>query len=722
VIGPVAALAERTITDRRVITVQDGVIGSDMPAAVDHRWLRGNGRRTLQADTLTAEFSGAAGSYDLQLILPQPLMPANGLTVRYRISGWQTIRYLAIGHSSDGGFRHVKIANPAQGEWVTFSLGYRDLAYLLANEWQAAPDGPIGDVRLYISGTPAADALIELGWAAVWQEAAGGPPAADQPPNRALTAVLKHYFRAYNPAIDRHAEAFLQRGEVPMKDDVTLPWALSDALPAGLSASGTYRYLWHALAPAVALLVYGDDYGVPAAPAAARDMITAWLDRSYFQVDADSKYCWYDHGTAERLTALVLMHEHGLQHGADLRFMQRLRAVMLSHGQLLESEAFYCRHQSTRYHNHGWFQDIALIAAAVALPQLPCAARWIERAQQRLIDQFDHLIVCEGPYAISVENSIGYHRGVQRLAEVAAQLLGPTGDGAALTQMAQQLRGWSAFLHYPDGRTPSQGDTVRRPNPWQPQDSIVRGRRYPQPAVTVLPSAGYAVVKGNHDALPTMLCLFATSHAITHKHADDLALTLFFDGIEWLIDPSFFSHDYTQPLPAFLRGASAHNRLVIDGRQPSISPGLTRLQPLGPDGIIRGETDGYAGVRLTRALECSLDALQITVRDSVDGDVAPPEVALMLHCGEGVAVVQHGVQLQLTHPCSAYTLQIDLPAHQRLTMISGPAAGADQGLAGADYGRCEPTTLIRVSGVGRDCRWQLQAVGPTETETERGAP
>jgi hypothetical protein len=708
------AVSERSITEHRVITVQDGALGSDGPAAADHRWLRGNGQLTLQADTLTAQFSGAAGSYDLRLMVPQPLDAANGLSVCYRISGWQTIRYLAIGHTAADGFRHVKIHNPVQDEWVTFSVGYADLAYLLANDWQQPAAGPIGDVRLYLSGTPAGSAAIAVSWAAVWHETETLLPEPQAVPAE-LGPLLQRYFREYNQEIEEHAEAYLQRGVIPMMGRVTLPWALDEAVPAAIVDSPTYRYLWHSLRPAMTLLVYGDERGAPGALAAARELITAWFDRSYYQTDPDSKYAWYDHGTADRLKALVLMYRLGQQLGYDRRFMTRLRSVMLRHGQLLESEAFYCKHQHTRYHNHGWFQDIALIAVAVAVPELPCAARWIARAQQRLADQFRHLVVQDGPFAISIENSIGYHLALLSLADVAAQLLALRGAGAAVAQMVQQLRGWADFLRYPDERRPSQGDSTRRPNPRGPAGLLVSGAAYQAPTVTVLPQAGYAVLQGNHDGRPFMCCLFATAHSVTHKHEDDLALTLFYDGIEWLIDPSFYSHDYAQPIPAFLRSARAHSRPVVTDRPHRLLPGQARVLPPQGDGSIRAESDAYAGLRLTRTLQCAPDSLQIAVRDTVHGAVAAGSFAVMLHCGEGVTPHLAGLQLLLTHRCTSAALVIDLPAHAVVTSVRGPLEGApEQGIAGAGYRDFNTTTLVKIAVDGPAADWCIRAVRSAE--------
>lgn len=705
------AVSERSIESASLIAISEGVLHTDGESAQKRKGAGGNGTIHFEEDRICALFNGKPGSYDLRLNHPIPPEQANGITVRYRISGWSEIRYLAIGHSTKWGFRHVKISNPSQDEWVTFTVGYQDLAYRLTNDWADTAPCSIKDVRVYISGTPSDidAARIEVTWASIWLESSKAQHAALQHQSHPeLFEALKRYFQRGNPALDKHAELFLKTGECPMTGDVALSWEIAAPTPTSLPESGTYRYIWHAMQPAISLLVYGDNNNVSAATYAARDYINSWLERSYFTIDPDTKYTWYDHGTAERLLALLLMHEIGLRQAFDFRFMERLRQAIVSHGQLLESEVFYSRHQPTRYHNHAWFQDMALIAAGVAMSALPCSSRWLERAVERLNDQFRNLIVHDGPFSIFVENSIGYHHGVQSLVAFAGELVRISGTESNIPQTAQELNAWSDFLRYPDSRSPSQGDTFRKPNPVQPSDRIIRGKPYAQPSTTILPSAGYAVIKGNHDNIPFMLCMFATSLSKTHKHEDDLSITLFFDGIEWLLDPSFYSHDYKEEIPAFLRSTRAHNRVVIDKLEHAITPGSTRLLPLSDDGVITGQSDAYEGVRLTRSIKCRHDSLSIDAKETISTSKYIGSSYLVFHCGEGVKAKAFGNHLTLSHPLSHYSIQIVLPPETSLSIIEGKSDSGDfHGIAGAGFEHYTSTTLIQVEMNAYDFCWQL---------------
>jgi hypothetical protein len=179
----------------------------------------GTGPSIFEDDRVCALFKGKQGSYDLRLYHPTPPEQANGITVRYRIAGWKEIRYLAIGHNTEHGFRHVKINNPSQNEWVTFSVGYEDLAYHLTNDWANTPPCCIRDIRVYMSGTPSNGeaAHIDVAWAAIWLESEKDRRSGVQYRSHpGLFEALKRYFQRCKPALDEHAESFLKTGACPM--------------------------------------------------------------------------------------------------------------------------------------------------------------------------------------------------------------------------------------------------------------------------------------------------------------------------------------------------------------------------------------------------------------------------------------------------------------------------------------------------------------------------
>lgn len=714
--------ASRTAPQQDPQDMPDGVLGRDIlecrhysvgntAEPFSKERLFGCDDITLGSDHVTASYSGELGSYQLQLKLPDAFL-ANGVGARIRLRGWQQINYIAIGYSGTGGFEHVKASNPAQDQWFDFSVGHGDLAWGWQHGWDQPEDAKAPDIRLYIKGTPGEAAHLDVTDMLLWREEALDEEALtdqDLPlPPRVLHAIRSYELKCFRD-YQSQARAFMEDGKCPLYGNVLLDWPVDAVIPPALSETGTYQFSWHALHPAVMLMLHAQDTGESGPLFAARDFVMGWLERSYDTPDANLKYAWYDHGTAERCLAMLQLYGLGQAHGFDKRCKDRLRRAVFRHAQLLASEVFYAGHQPTRYHNHAWFQDLVLLATALAFPHWPCSTLWTKIAISRLEDQFDKLIVRDRGYSIFVENSIGYHHGVQRLIEFAGNLAILSGYPTQIPVVAAELQRFSDFFRYPDSRrTLSQGDTFRLPNQ---EEANPNGQiPYSQPDFTVLPKAGYTIWQGNHQGRPFMLTMLATSLSRTHKHEDNLAVSLYFDGVEWLIDNSFYSHEYTQPLPSYLRSAAAHSCICLPDHSYSIDPGLARLDGHRKDDICtaEGAHEAYADLTLTRSVSGPLTQLDFTGQDGISQ--AQERAQLRFHCGEHVSARLENGKAVLTHPGSAFSVIIefgDQPARiARGDQDSTPMAG----LVGHHFmTHAETDTLIVDLGGKKTANWRISA-------------
>lgn len=613
----------------------------------------------IEDGCLRAGFTDRQDTHVLRYALPHPVEAA-GVSARFRLRNWDTISYVAIGVTHEARYRHIKAPNIRTEAWVDLGFRLCDVIWSLQNGDTPCERLPMRDIRLFIKGTPSLEGG-HLDVASLSCLEAEALPELDQeiPVRPDLASALYAYFGRSFRDHATQARAFMTTGRCPVPGGKTLEWPVAKRLPENLDDVSTYRFSWHAQHPAINLLVHAhatDDLG---AVIAARSFAESWIGLSFYRQDEDVKFAWYDHGTAERLLAFILLWQRGVELGFDRRFMLQLSEAIVQHGRLLASEAFYAYNQPERYHNHAWFQDAALIAAACAFPYLPDARGWLDTAITRFEDQLDHLIVRDGEFAIFVENSIGYHHGVQRLAEFVGQLVGLSGHKSEIPQVARDMVAWSDFLRYPDGRVPAQGDTFRLP-PRVGKD-LRRGEPYPRPGCTILPKAGYAVLKGNHGDRPFMLCLFATSLSRTHKHQDNLSITLWFDGIEWLIDPSFYSHEYDDALPRYLRSAAAHNVLFVPGVPYSLDPGHAHIEgTTGLDGFtISGEHTAYESLQVNRTISGTVDRLDLRLSDCLSEKRTSYTI---FHAGEDVTVALDQSTVILSHPDSKQQLMIVFPS------------------------------------------------------------
>lgn len=572
----------------------------------------------LNDGVVTAGFSGKEGSYVINFDLPSSAI-AVGVQASIKLSDWKSIQYIAIGYSKSLGFRHIKINNIRQDACVSVGFTHQDIIWLLQNSAEKKDATEIKNIRLFVKGEPADSGaklqVSQLKLVLQPHDNSLQPNVAEQGPLLdVLYEHLDHALRNYTA----NAKVYMQTGNCPMPGDQVLDWPSLQRLPEGLEQVSTYRATWHAQHLPINLLQYARQTGQVGPVFAAKALIESWLEHSFYTADVDVKYAWYDHGTAERQLAFILMWFKAIELQMEQRFLDRLAEAILQQTRLLDSEAFYAYHQPLRYHNHAWFQDAALLATALAFKHHTEADGWCTNAISRFEDQLDTLIVRDGGYAIFVENSIGYHHGVQRLAQLIGNMAALSGRDTEIPIIANELVAWSDFLRYPDGRAPAQGDTFRLPP--RTGDDVRRGEPWAEPGCTILPKAGYAVVKGNHNNKPWMLCLFNTSLSRTHKHEDNCSITLWFDGVEWLTDPSFYSHEYNEEIPKYLRSAAAHNCVSIPGKEYSLEPGKAKLEGKVEDGkfYIKASHSCYEGVEVVREIDGCLTEVGFQISDKIE--------------------------------------------------------------------------------------------------------
>ena len=229
--------------------------------------------------------------------------------------------------------------------------------------------------------------------------------------------------------------------------------------------------------------------------------------------------------------------------------------------------------------NHGVMQNIGLLQAAVAFPDIPGASRWREIARSRLSQQMAFYVNGEG---VVLEDGPGYHRFGIELLGMVLQLLDWNGLPAIDGLPDKYARGL-VFLNRlvrPDGSIPRIGDT---------NGAVVSddgGVRYPAPAgvadrslslsdgTHLYPNAGYAITERalKEQTGAPQLVSHATvywSHFPGHGHeiAGEGSFVLWAAGVDWLGNTGYWPYGLPGRDEATgWRGSSAPH---IHGEAPS---------------------------------------------------------------------------------------------------------------------------------------------------------
>lgn len=699
--------------------------GGAVSLPLDKSYFLGDGLLSDGVDEVSLLCDANQGAFQLRFLSKRKFL-SNGIFVRFKVSGWRDLKYIAIGFTKDKKFTHVKILHPKQDEWICFRFSMRDLVYLIQNDWEITGACLLSDLRVFVKGdfgkSGGKISVSDLGFF-LEEDVEPKDLLHGAECSSLLVDIIYSYWRLCYKKYSLQADAFSEKGTLPVYGDIDLCWGALHSRPEGLGDVNTYRYSFHALHSISMLLLKFEDSKDGNLLLASRELIGSWLESSFFKFDEDQKYVWYDHGVAERTLVLIALWQLGLRYGYDRRFMLRISYVLFKHAELLHSEAFYASHQLNRYHNHAWFQDIALIASAICFQHLDVAEEWLEKGLERLKDQLAHLIHRESGYAVFVENSIGYHQGVQRLVGFAGQLETLAGRGQNISTIASELDAWSQDFRYPDGRSPAQGDTFRQANPSSRAD-VVKPESWDKETLR-LPLAGYAVVKGGDCNCPWMFGFLGTNLNATHKHEDDLSFFLWLDGVEWLVDPSFISHEYTDEIPAYLRSAKAHNMLHVEGVSYNYKPSADRVtlsfdESAGDSQLLTviGRNRSCTGYEVVRDIRCNeLSGLpQLVCTDLFnssnareDDNLGEALGLLTFHFGDGVQLAQDKqrtqTQIELSHPASSKKLILTIANEDESEVWDSVV---DDSVCGLGFMRHIATQALRIRlPVSKKCRWTI---------------
>ena len=208
--------------------------------------------------------------------------------------------------------------------------------------------------------------------------------------------------------------------------------------------------------------------------------------------------------------------------------------------------------------NHGLMQNLGLLELSLAFPSLPDVERYRETALSRLDRQLAFLLDDAG---VVRENSAGYQAfdlHVLGMTFRAMTLLGePVPDswarryGAAVGVLGQLAR--------PDGTLPATGDTDGAPLSAFPLVTAIDDAGSAAPLEPFQPgqterstildtAAGYwiswdgAANNGVLEASQTVVT-WTSPPSPAHKHADELSVHLWSDGISWLTSVGYWPYD-----------------------------------------------------------------------------------------------------------------------------------------------------------------------------------
>jgi hypothetical protein len=239
--------------------------------------------------------------------------------------------------------------------------------------------------------------------------------------------------------------------------------------------------------------------------------------------------------------------------------------------------------------NHVLRNAAALVVGGVCLRDADSRRRGMRLLQQELPRQ----ILADGGHE---ERSPSYHRLVLGdVVDVATVLRrARCGPPHWLTETIEKMHRWLRAIAGPAGDVPPLNDG------WDGPPIAIAGTR---PDVEPLIPSGYLALREGATQAVLDVAPVSPAHLPAHAHADVLAVVLWADGLQVLIDPG--SYTYSGPERARFRGTAAHNTVQVDGADQCDfwgdfrAAGLPRVQLTGVDRqadgavVVTANHDGY---------------------------------------------------------------------------------------------------------------------------------
>lgn len=353
---------------------------------------------------------------------------------------------------------------------------------------------------------------------------------------------------------------------------------------------------------------------------------TVWRPRGLF---------WNDHAVAERIYVLVDFWRVYREHKRfDAKTAEKILLMLDRCAKLLAKPDHF-----TFATNHGVMQNLALMHAGIAVPQLSSAGVYLATGRARIQKQFDFFLSPEGPV---LEHSAFYHRFGLGLIGMYSRYMALSGQPLppGWQQRYAKALDFFALLRRPDGTLPLLGDTqaeadVKAPPTFvdaPPDFSRPLGTRTdwrPDRPFAFYPLSGYSVwwngLENWPDAGSLSQLLVTWSHFPGHGHqrAEDLSVLFWAGGQTWWTNAGYWA--YGHPARLAIESWAGSGAPHAQG-EPARNKRSTQVRGFGHDGQVRAidlERKTDDGLRVRRQIVQATAGLWLVLDQAEDRSGRP---------------------------------------------------------------------------------------------------
>lgn len=247
----------------------------------------------------------------------------------------------------------------------------------------------------------------------------------------------------------------------------------------------------------------------------AEEFIESWI--KFMNSKPKNEMIWYDHPVANRVQNII--HFLYLAKGKLNINEEKYYKVLRQHGEFLMDDSHY------NFNNHALMMDRSLMILGNILKDNDL----FSTGYRRSIETFWYSFSSQGSH---LENSPDYHRMVLLMyIEIEKYLKNHDQTfGETINHYLELAMQFLPIISRPDKRMPALGDSGN--------SALGRVKKYKSFSDAEL---GLTIIQ--RDKPETFYASFISGYSsITHKHRDDLSITLYYDGDDVLIDSGKFNY------------------------------------------------------------------------------------------------------------------------------------------------------------------------------------
>ncbi|WP_271402346.1 heparinase II/III domain-containing protein [Salinicoccus roseus] len=373
--------------------------------------------------------------------------------------------------------------------------------------------------------------------------------------------------------------------------------------------ANTYQTYLHSLGILRDLVKIGRQFNDDMYHLKAKGIIESWYEANGSARKAN--YAWREHPVASRIENIIFFQRNASEH-------TKMNEDEFSHLIAIHCE-FLSEEKNYKPNNHGLMMDNALLAAARYLKDYRLKKYYIDKTLYRVKFALYRDFSRKGTH---LENSPEYHRLALNLYKkieksLAANKLSIGREPSQLLKMAEMYK---SYIIKPNNEYPLIGDSGTA------KDLKVK-KKYSD---FIDYDAGIGILQTENKTAPeqsTWMSFKCGYHSRTHKHKDDLSISLYMDGNDVLIDSGKYSYNAQDPVREFIISPEAHNTVTVKGEDYNLSEPvseqfkmkITKNMRRGKHKIISGINKLYDKATLVRHAILSTDDI-LFLNDKVSGD------------------------------------------------------------------------------------------------------